>query len=397
MGTCPEPIRLRTRANTSSSCLARPDSGFAVMVTSRTHLPCAVARHCAETGSASSGAPFARRSHRLVVPGGGIEPPLCCQNWILSPARLPIPPSRLGLASGSYCDIEHLRDVKHNRNKAARPIVAVPRRRRHYRGKAASLQFRPVIPQLRALSPLELESDDLPSVRFRFPFAERADRADARATTLRQSLAAGRCEPTPRSNVRRSARTALVPGICWCSTIRASCVRVCAAGNRVEAKSNCCWSESSRRIEAWMQLRASHPPPLGGTIELARRRDRDRARARRPILPPAFRRAGNIRFARELSRASCRGAAAPVHRAQRRRGGPGALSNRVCAPSRARWPRRPRDCISTNLCSQRCGTAGSLSPTVTLHVGAGTFQPVETDDLSQHRMHSERFSIPERR
>jgi hypothetical protein len=29
------------------------------------------------------------------VPGEGIEPSLCCQNWILSPARLPIPPSRL--------------------------------------------------------------------------------------------------------------------------------------------------------------------------------------------------------------------------------------------------------------------------------------------------------------
>jgi hypothetical protein len=23
----------------------------------------------------------------------GIEPTLCCQNWILNPARLPIPPS----------------------------------------------------------------------------------------------------------------------------------------------------------------------------------------------------------------------------------------------------------------------------------------------------------------
>ena len=31
---------------------------------------------------------------------------------------------------------------------------------------------------------------------------------------------------------------------------------------------------------------------------------------------------------------------------------------------------------------------------VTLHVGAGTFLPVESEDLSQHRMHSERFSIP---
>jgi S-adenosylmethionine:tRNA ribosyltransferase-isomerase len=31
---------------------------------------------------------------------------------------------------------------------------------------------------------------------------------------------------------------------------------------------------------------------------------------------------------------------------------------------------------------------------VTLHVGAGTFQPVRVDDLSQHKMHRERFSIP---
>lgn len=30
---------------------------------------------------------------------------------------------------------------------------------------------------------------------------------------------------------------------------------------------------------------------------------------------------------------------------------------------------------------------------VTLHVGAGTFQPVRVDDISQHQMHSERFSI----
>ncbi len=31
---------------------------------------------------------------------------------------------------------------------------------------------------------------------------------------------------------------------------------------------------------------------------------------------------------------------------------------------------------------------------VTLHIGAGTFQPVANEDLSQHRMHSEWFSIP---
>jgi len=37
---------------------------------------------------------------------------------------------------------------------------------------------------------------------------------------------------------------------------------------------------------------------------------------------------------------------------------------------------------------------GVGSAFVTLHVGAGTFQPVAAEDLSQHRMHSERYAIP---
>ncbi|MBS5217210.1 MAG: S-adenosylmethionine:tRNA ribosyltransferase-isomerase, partial [Sutterella wadsworthensis] len=32
---------------------------------------------------------------------------------------------------------------------------------------------------------------------------------------------------------------------------------------------------------------------------------------------------------------------------------------------------------------------------VTLHVGAGTFQPVRVENLSEHHMHSEWFSMPE--
>ena len=37
--------------------------------------------------------------------------------------------------------------------------------------------------------------------------------------------------------------------------------------------------------------------------------------------------------------------------------------------------------------------AGIQQAMVTLHVGAGTFQPVASDDLTQHQMHSERFSL----
>jgi len=36
---------------------------------------------------------------------------------------------------------------------------------------------------------------------------------------------------------------------------------------------------------------------------------------------------------------------------------------------------------------------GIETATVTLHVGAGTFQPVRVDDLAEHRMHAERYEI----
>jgi S-adenosylmethionine:tRNA ribosyltransferase-isomerase len=37
---------------------------------------------------------------------------------------------------------------------------------------------------------------------------------------------------------------------------------------------------------------------------------------------------------------------------------------------------------------------GVASAYVTLHVGAGTFQPVRDDDISKHIMHSERYHVP---
>jgi S-adenosylmethionine:tRNA ribosyltransferase-isomerase len=37
---------------------------------------------------------------------------------------------------------------------------------------------------------------------------------------------------------------------------------------------------------------------------------------------------------------------------------------------------------------------GAQYATITLHVGAGTFTPVRTENLSEHKMHSEWFSIP---
>jgi len=43
---------------------------------------------------------------------------------------------------------------------------------------------------------------------------------------------------------------------------------------------------------------------------------------------------------------------------------------------------------------RKLAASGIAMAFVTLHVGAGTFQPVDTEDLSAHRMHAERFRIP---
>ena len=40
------------------------------------------------------------------------------------------------------------------------------------------------------------------------------------------------------------------------------------------------------------------------------------------------------------------------------------------------------------------GELGVATAFVTLHVGAGTFQPVRVEDLLEHRMHTERYAIP---
>ncbi len=42
----------------------------------------------------------------------------------------------------------------------------------------------------------------------------------------------------------------------------------------------------------------------------------------------------------------------------------------------------------------RLREAGVESAFVTLHVGAGTFQPVRVEDLLEHKMHTERYAIP---
>jgi len=43
---------------------------------------------------------------------------------------------------------------------------------------------------------------------------------------------------------------------------------------------------------------------------------------------------------------------------------------------------------------KRIAGSGARIATVTLHVGAGTFQPVRSEDIENHRMHRERYEVP---
>jgi S-adenosylmethionine:tRNA ribosyltransferase-isomerase len=69
-------------------------------------------------------------------------------------------------------------------------------------------------------------------------------------------------------------------------------------------------------------------------------------------------------------------------------------TRRSMPASRAPSPRRPPACISTRRC-WHAAAQGVDTAWLTLHVGAGTFQPVRVEKIAEHRMHSERFEIPQ--
>ena len=61
-----------------------------------------------------------------MVPGGGLEPPLCCQNRILNPARLPISPSRHRLAAQHVLQVLGGRDYNNANRLRKHKLVIDP-------------------------------------------------------------------------------------------------------------------------------------------------------------------------------------------------------------------------------------------------------------------------------
>jgi S-adenosylmethionine:tRNA ribosyltransferase-isomerase len=142
--------------------------------------------------------------------------------------------------------------------------------------------------------------------------------------------------------------------------------------------------------EAWMQLRASHPPRVGGRIDLpagvsATVCERDERFFRLifdlpTTLAAYLEQHGAVPLPPYIARAP---EAADEERYQ---------TVYARHPGAVAAPTAGLHFDQALLAALRARNVGFAY--VTLHVGAGTFLPVESDDLSQHRMHSERFSIP---
>jgi S-adenosylmethionine:tRNA ribosyltransferase-isomerase len=142
--------------------------------------------------------------------------------------------------------------------------------------------------------------------------------------------------------------------------------------------------------EAWVQLRASHPPRVGASINLpddaiATVQERHGRFFRLQItaslpLVDYLERHGAVPLPPYIARAPDAIDADRYQTIYAR--DPGA----VAAPTAGLHFDQPL--------LARLSARGVEFAYLTLHIGAGTFQPVETDDLTQHRMHRERFSIP---
>jgi S-adenosylmethionine:tRNA ribosyltransferase-isomerase len=144
--------------------------------------------------------------------------------------------------------------------------------------------------------------------------------------------------------------------------------------------------------EAWTQLKASHPPRVGGTVLLhdgveatvVERDDRffrlRFAGLRDAALDAWLEQHGDVPLPPYITHPADAADAERYQTVYARH--PGA----VAAPTAGlHFDDRLLDALDAK---------GVQRAFVTLHVGSGTFQPVKTDDLAAHRMHTERYHIP---
>jgi S-adenosylmethionine:tRNA ribosyltransferase-isomerase len=145
------------------------------------------------------------------------------------------------------------------------------------------------------------------------------------------------------------------------------------------------------RDHAWAQIRASHMPKVGSTIEFdggaiatVLARDARLFRLRFDIGLPLvdwLERHGAVPLPPYITRPASTNDAVRYQTVYARHAGA------VAAPTAGL---HFDDALLDALARHDVATAF-----ITLHVGAGTFAPVETDDIALHRMHAEWFRVPE--
>ena len=141
--------------------------------------------------------------------------------------------------------------------------------------------------------------------------------------------------------------------------------------------------------EAWLQIRASHMPKVGSTVRFADAnatvvaREERLFRLRFDIDEPLadwLERHGDVPLPPYITRAPTTGDAERYQTVYARHAGA------VAAPTAGL---HFDDAMLASLRNH-----GAAFAFVTLHVGAGTFAPVESNDLGKHRMHAERYNVP---
>lgn len=143
------------------------------------------------------------------------------------------------------------------------------------------------------------------------------------------------------------------------------------------------------RNEAWLQIRASHMPKIGSTVQFADAtatvvaRDERLFRLRFDIAKPLaewLERHGEVPLPPYIARAPQAVDAERYQTVYAQRSGA------VAAPTAGLH--------FDGALLAALESRGAALAFVTLHVGAGTFAPVESEDLSKHRMHAEWYDIP---
>jgi len=168
--------------------------------------------------------------------------------------------------------------------------------------------------------------------------------------------------------------------------IRARLIGRKASGGRVEGLVE----RIDGRDTAWLQIRASHLPKIGSSIEFAAHtaatviaRDGRLFHLRFGIdesLLEWLERHGEVPLPPYIARRAEADDALRYQTVYARHAGA------VAAPTAGlHFDQALLDALALR---------GIKTAFVTLHVGAGTFAPVDSDDIAQHRMHSERFDVP---